>query len=63
MNKKLTTNYKTTILGLVLAVLMSWQNLDLDHPFSPKSIFTLIVSGGVAALGFLLKDDILNGSK
>ena len=63
MNKKLTTNYKTTILGLVLAVLMSWQNLDLDHPFSAKSIFTLIVSGGVAALGFLLKDDILNGSK
>ena len=59
MNKKLTTNYKTTILGLVLAVLMSWQNLDLDNPFSPKSIFTLIVSGGVAALGFLLKDDIL----
>jgi len=63
MNKKLTTNYKTTILGITLAILMSWQNLDIDHPFSPKSIFSLTVSAAVATLGFLLKDDILNGSK
>lgn len=63
MNKKLKTNYKTTIIGFSLAILMSWQNLEIDHPFSPKSIFSIIVSTGVAGLGFLLKDDILNGSK
>lgn len=59
MNKNITTNWKTTILGLLLAILMSWSTMDLDNPFSPKSIFSLIVSGGVAALGFLLKDDVL----
>ena len=48
MNKKLTTNYKTTILGITLAILMSWQNLDIEHPFSPKSIFSLTVSAAVA---------------
>jgi hypothetical protein len=59
MKKEFTKNWKTTVMGLTLAVLMAWQGIDLEDPFSPKSIFTIIVSGGIGALGYLMKDDIL----
>jgi hypothetical protein len=56
-------NYKTTILGALLAVLQVWATADFEHLNSPKTIFSLLVSGGIALLGFLLKDDILNANK
>lgn len=52
-------HYKTTILGVILAVLQAWATADFEHLESPKTIFSLVISGGIGALGFLLKDDIL----
>lgn len=52
-------NYKTTILGAILAVLQVWAVADLEHLESPKTIFSLVISGGIALLGFLLSDDVL----
>lgn len=52
-------NYKTTILGALLAVLSAWLTADFEHLDSPKTIFSLVVSGGVALIGFLMKDDVL----
>jgi len=52
-------NYKTTILGCLLAVLQAWATADLEHLGSPKTIFSLVISGGIALIGFLMKDDVL----
>lgn len=53
------SNWKTTLLGILFALFTAWGGLDLDNPFSPKSIFTLVISGGMAICGYLMKDDIL----
>ena len=52
-------HYRTTILGAILAVLQVWATADLENLGSPKTIFSLVVSGGIALLGFLMKDDVL----
>lgn len=52
-------HYKTTILGAILAVLQVWATADLEHLESPKTIFSLVVSGGIALIGVLMKDDVL----
>lgn len=52
-------NYKTTILGALLAVLQVLATADLDNLTSQKTIFSLIVSSGIALIGYLMKDDII----
>lgn len=52
-------HYKTTILGILLAVFQAWLTVDFEHLWSPKTIFHLVISAGIAIIGVLLKDDVL----
>jgi VIT1/CCC1 family predicted Fe2+/Mn2+ transporter len=56
-------NWKTTLMGVALAVLTAWSTISLEEELTPKTILMLVISGGIAALGYLMNDDILKGKK
>jgi VIT1/CCC1 family predicted Fe2+/Mn2+ transporter len=56
-------NWKTTLMGATLAVLTAWSTISLEEELTPKTILMLVISGGIAALGYLMNDDILKGKK
>jgi|LakMenEpi03Aug12_release.lakeMendotaPanAssembly.Ray.scaffolds.fasta_scaffold3123155_2 VIT1/CCC1 family predicted Fe2+/Mn2+ transporter len=56
-------NWKTTLMGATLAVLTAWSTISLEEQLTPKTIMMLVISGGIAALGYLMNDDILKGKK
>lgn len=56
-------NWKTTLMGATLAVLTAWSTISLEEELTPKTILMLIISGGIAALGYLMNDDILKKKK
>jgi VIT1/CCC1 family predicted Fe2+/Mn2+ transporter len=56
-------NWKTTLMGATLAVLTAWSTISLEEEMTPKTIMMLVISGGIAALGYLMNDDILKGKK
>jgi VIT1/CCC1 family predicted Fe2+/Mn2+ transporter len=56
-------NWKTTLMGVALAVLTAWSTISLEEEMTPKTIMMLVISGGIAALGYLMNDDILKGKK
>jgi hypothetical protein len=56
-------NWKTTLMGATLAVLTAWSTISLEEQLTPKTILMLVISGGIAALGYLMNDDILKGKK
>lgn len=49
-------NYRTTIIGVLLAVFMYWQNVGLQLPDSREAWFQFVVSTFLAALGVVAKD-------
>jgi hypothetical protein len=56
-------NWKTTLMGVALAVLTAWSTISLEEELTPKTIMMLVISGGIAALGYLMNDNILKGKK
>lgn len=56
-------NWKTTLMGATLAVLTAWSTISLEEELTPKTILMLVISGGIAALGYLMNDNILKGKK
>ena len=56
-------NWKTTLMGATLAVLTAWSTISLEEQLTPKTIMMLVISGGIAALGYLMNDDILKSKK
>lgn len=56
-------NWKTTLMGATLAVLTAWSTISLEEQLTPKTILMLVISGGIAALGYLMNDDILKSKK
>jgi len=56
-------NWKTTLMGATLAVLTAWSTISLEEQLTPKTILMLVISGGIAALGYLMNDNILKGKK
>lgn len=56
-------NWKTTLMGATLAVLTAWSTISLEEQLTPKTIMMLVISGGIAALGYLMNDNILKGKK
>ena len=56
-------NWKTTLMGATLAVLTAWSTISLEEQLTPKTILMLVISGGIAALGYLMNDDILKVKK
>jgi VIT1/CCC1 family predicted Fe2+/Mn2+ transporter len=56
-------NWKTTLMGATLAVLTAWSTISIEEQLTPKTIMMLVISGGIAALGYLMNDDILKGKK
>lgn len=56
-------NWKTTLMGATLAVLTAWSTISIEEQLTPKTILMLVISGGIAALGYLMNDDILKGKK
>jgi len=56
-------DWKTTLMGATLAVLTAWSTISLEEELTPKTILMLIISGGIAALGYLMNDDIFKKKK
>lgn len=56
-------NWKTTLMGATLAVLTAWSTISIEEQLTPKTIMMLIISGGIAALGYLMNDNILKKKK
>ena len=56
-------NWKTTLMGATLAVLTAWSTISIEEQLTPKTIMMLIISGGIAAIGYLMKDNILKKKK
>jgi VIT1/CCC1 family predicted Fe2+/Mn2+ transporter len=56
-------NWKTTLMGALLAVFTAWSTISIEEEITPKTIMMLIISGGIAALGYLMNDDILKSKK
>lgn len=56
-------NWKTTLMGATLAVLTAWSTISLEEQLTPKTIMMLIISGGIAAIGYLMNDNILKKKK
>ena len=56
-------NWKTTLMGATLAVLTAWSTISIEEQLTPKTIMMLVISGGIAALGYLMNDDILKSKK
>ena len=56
-------NWKTTLMGATLAVLTAWSTISLEEELTPKTILMLIISGGIAAIGYLMNDNILKKKK
>ena len=56
-------NWKTTLIGALLAVFTAWSTISIEDEITPKTIMMLVISGGIAALGYLMNDDILKSKK
>jgi hypothetical protein len=56
-------NWKTTLMGALLAVFTAWSTISIEDEITPKTIMMLVISGGIAALGYLMNDDILKSKK
>lgn len=56
-------NWKTTLMGALLAVFTAWSTISIEDEITPKTILMLVISGGIAALGYLMNDDILKSKK
>ena len=56
-------NWKTTLMGALLAVFIAWSTISIEDEITPKTIMMLVISGGIAALGYLMNDDILKSKK
>ncbi len=56
-------DWKTTLMGATLAVLTAWSTISLEEQLTPKTILMLVISGGIAALGYLMNDDIFKKKK
>lgn len=56
-------DWKTTLMGATLAVLTAWSTISLEEELTPKTILMLVISGGIAALGYLMNDDIFKKKK
>ena len=56
-------NWKTTLMGATLAVLTAWSTISIEEQLTPKTIMMLIISGGIAALGYLYVDGKMNYTK
>ena len=56
-------NWKTTLMGATLAVLTAWSTISIEEQLTPKTIMMLIISGGIAAIGYLMNDNILKKKK
>ena len=50
-------------MGATLAVLTAWSTISIEEQLTPKTIMMLIISGGIAAIGYLMNDNILKKKK